>query len=293
MSTLAENLQDLTALHAFDLLEGAEKTRFEQELAADPALRALVADLRETSASLALTASGPTPSARLRSRVMASITTATRPSASPSPATPTPAAAEIIRPAMSAWYGWAAAAALAVSTVWFGTQSLQLRSQVAAARDLAALAEIERTSLAQALEAERLVSVGQLASLQQSQRQVTDLRLADDIAQLKISSLASLLGDNPEAQAIAVWNPTQQRGVLTVAKLPPLAADQDYQLWVVDPAYENPVDGGVFTVDAATGEARLEFTVNQPVETVAKFAVSLERKGGVPKAEGPMVLLSL
>lgn len=293
MSTLAENLQDLAALHAFDLLEGTEEIRFEQQLAADPILRAFVADFREISAVLALTASGPTPSARLRSRVMASITTATRPTAARSPVPPTLAVAEIIRPAGSTWYGWAAAAALAVSTVWFGTQSLQLRTQIAATRDLAALAEVERTSLAQVLEAERLVSAGQLASLQQTQRQVADLRLAADIAQLKVSSLASLLGDSPEAQAIAVWNPTQQRGVLTVAKLPPLAADQDYQIWVIDPAYENPVDGGVFTVDAATGEARLEFTVNQPVKTVAKFAVSLERKGGVPKAEGPMVLLSL
>ena len=216
MSTLAENLQDLAALHAFDLLEGAEETRFEQQLAADPVLRAFVADLRETSAALALTASGPTPSARLRSRVMASITTATRPATARSPVPPTLAVAEIIRPAVSTWYGWAAAAALAVSTVWFGTQSLQLRTQVAATRDLAALAEVERTSLAQVLEAERLVSAGQLASLQQTQRQVADLRLAADIAQLKVSSLASLLGDSPEAQAIAVWNPTQQRGVLTV-----------------------------------------------------------------------------
>jgi anti-sigma-K factor RskA len=35
----------------------------------------------------------------------------------------------------------------------------------------------------------------------------------------------------------------------------------------------------------------LVFHPNRPVQTVAKFAVSLERKGGVPKAEGPMVLI--
>ena len=52
------------------------------------------------------------------------------------------------------------------------------------------------------------------------------------------------------------------------------------------------VDGGVFSVDPATGEARITFHANKPVKSVAKFAVSLERKGGVPKAEGPMVLLS-
>jgi anti-sigma-K factor RskA len=62
-------------------------------------------------------------------------------------------------------------------------------------------------------------------------------------------------------------------------------------LWVVDPQYPNPVDGGVFSVDPATGEARLVFKARQPVSNISAFAVTLERKGGVPKAEGPFVLL--
>lgn len=111
------------------------------------------------------------------------------------------------------------------------------------------------------------------------------------LADYKIATLASLLGNSPQALAVAVWNPANQEGVLTVQKLPALAADKDYQLWVVDPQYPIPVDGGVFRVDPATGEARLNFRPNLPVKTVAKFAVSLERKGGVPKAEGPMVLI--
>ena len=76
-----------------------------------------------------------------------------------------------------------------------------------------------------------------------------------------------------------------------IEHLPPLAPDQDYQLWLIDPQYPIPVDGGVFTVDPATGEARVTFKADKPVKSVAKFAVSLERKGGVAKAEGPMVLL--
>ncbi len=111
------------------------------------------------------------------------------------------------------------------------------------------------------------------------------------LADYKIATLASLLGNSPQALAVAVWNPLNQEGVLTVQKLPALADDKDYQLWVVDPQYPIPVDGGVFRVDPATGEARLSFRPNLPVKTVAKFAVSLERKGGVPKAEGPMVLI--
>jgi hypothetical protein len=80
--------------------------------------------------------------------------------------------------------------------------------------------------------------------------------------------------------------------VLTVDKLPALGADQDYQLWVVDPQYANPVDGGVFTVDPQSGAARV---ISSPATSrwprSPRFAVTLERKGGVPKAEGPFVLL--
>jgi len=112
------------------------------------------------------------------------------------------------------------------------------------------------------------------------------------LADYKISTLASLLNNSPQALAVAVWNPANQEGVLTVQKLPALAADKDYQLWIVDPQYPIPVNGGVFRVDPVTGENRVIFHADQPVKSIAKFAVSLERKGGVPKAEGQMVLLT-
>ena len=118
-----------------------------------------------------------------------------------------------------------------------------------------------------------------------------ELKSQGALADLKITALVSKLNNSPEARAIAVWNPGKQEGVLTVEKLPALAADKSYQLWVVDPQYPNPVDGGIFTVDPATGEARITFKSKQPVKSIAAFAVTLERKGGVTKAEGPFVLL--
>ena len=118
-----------------------------------------------------------------------------------------------------------------------------------------------------------------------------DMRVQQNLANYKITILASIAQNSPEALAAAVWNPANQEGVLKVEKLPALLPSQDYQLWVVDPQYENPVDGGVFTVDPQSGEARFSFKPNQPVKAVAAFAVTLERKGGVPKAEGPFVLL--
>lgn len=125
--------------------------------------------------------------------------------------------------------------------------------------------------------------------------QVTDLQnqlqVEGDLAQFKIATLASLAGNSPQALAVAVWNPSTQKGVLRIKGLAALASDKDYQLWLIDPAYPAPVDGGVFTVDPTTGDAQVNFAPNQRVNNAAKFAVSLERKGGVPKAEGPIVLL--
>ena len=101
-----------------------------------------------------------------------------------------------------------------------------------------------------------------------------------------------MLGNSPAALAVAVWDPTREEGVLAVSRLPALASEKDYQLWVIDNQYPSPVSGGVFVVDPATGEARIVFRADKPVHSIAKFAVSLERKGGVPKPEGPIVLLS-
>lgn len=132
----------------------------------------------------------------------------------------------------------------------------------------------------------------QLGEAKEIVARLTDnLKSQSALANLKITTLASMLNNSPEARAVALWDPLRQEGVLRVEKLPALNANEDYQLWVVDPQYPNPVDGGVFSVDSESGEARISFTAKQPVKAINAFAVTRERKGGVPKAEGPFVLL--
>ncbi|MEZ5277504.1 MAG: anti-sigma factor [Opitutaceae bacterium] len=120
---------------------------------------------------------------------------------------------------------------------------------------------------------------------------LTALASTDNLNAIEVATLSSMMAVAPRAQAVAVWDAAHQEGVLTIANLPAVDSDKDYQLWIIDPRYENPVDGGVFSV-SERGETRYRFKPNQPIETISAFAVSLERKGGVPKAEGPMVLIS-
>jgi anti-sigma-K factor RskA len=169
-------------------------------------------------------------------------------------------------------------------------------SQRLAALDqqLAAL-QAKSGDAARQLDAARKVLAAQDAELDEQTKRIAAIeaqaRSESDLAQFKITTLASMLKNSPQALAVAVWNPATQQGVLQVDKLPALAADKDYQLWVVDPQYPNPVDGGVFTVNAQTGAAHVQFKAKQAVRAINAFAVTLERKGGVPKAEGPFVLL--
>lgn len=306
-----ERTEELAALHAFDLVEGPELADFNRRLEREPALRRLVDDLRETASACAFAAPSVTPSAGLRDRVLASCSATPRDGHSTRRTSGGMGGGGNFTPfRLPAWAGWTAAAVFALLAVYLGLTASRLDYQLALLTESEALAALQTRSLDTALESERIVSKEQTLRLKAAElrvasldaelaqtraaalAQVAELKAQADIAALKIATLTSLLGNAPDATAVAVWNPFAQEGVLTVSNLPALAPDQDYQLWVIDPQYAIPVDGGVFTVDAATGEARYRFKAGKPVDTVAKFAVSLERKGGVPKAEGPMVLIS-
>jgi anti-sigma-K factor RskA len=270
-----ERTEELASLYAFDLLEGAELAAFEATLAQDAGRRALVHELREIASALSLAAPAVAPPHGLKSRLFASLAeksfTEDRRAAPFAPL---------------AWVPWAIAACLALTSAWLTQLYFTQKSESIAQHEEAALAQMERQSMQNQLEAERILASRQLADLQEQ------IKTNRDLSHLEIAKLVSLLGHSPQARAIAVWDPALQQGVLTVEKLPALAADQDYQLWVIDPKYPDPVSGGVFTVDARTGTARIAFHPVQLIATAAKFAVSCERKGGRPKPEGPIVLLS-
>ncbi len=121
-------------------------------------------------------------------------------------------------------------------------------------------------------------------------KRITRLEERDVLARVQIASLSSKLENAPNANAVVVWDEKKQRGVLKVTQLPRNAENRDYQLWLVDPRYKDPVDGGVFHV-ANDGTLSVEFHPHTPVREAQAFAISLERKGGVTKAEGPIVLL--
>jgi hypothetical protein len=178
---------------------------------------------------------------------------------------------------------WAAAAALALTAIWLGFQNLTLRTENNNLNTERRLAEIAYRAVQNQFAERSLLAETMINSLG------SELRRTGSLARLQACALVSQADTVKDVQAIAVWAPDQQTGLLMFDNLPIIDPQQDYQIWVVDPAYPNPVNSGVFHV-ATGGRAALAFQPDQPIKQAATFAISLEKKGGVRKPEGPILL---
>ncbi len=121
--------------------------------------------------------------------------------------------------------------------------------------------------------------------------EMATLQERSSLSSVEIATLTSKLDGAPNASAVVVWDGEKQEGLLKFTSMPKPAADKDYQLWVVDPQYEKPVDGGVLAADQPD-TTPIQFRATKPVRTAKQFVVSLEQKGGVPEGRGPAVLVS-
>jgi anti-sigma-K factor RskA len=284
-----EQLEEQASLYALGVLEPDEKTAFEDQLSKNEELQRLVGDLTAAAASIAHSAPKRLPPPHLEAAIMREI-----------------GSAKSGAPAFAAalWIPWAIAAGLALSTALLfvsrekvANKVTQLEAAQQHAQAEAARLATERdrvASKAAELEKREAEARTKIATMgferERLAKELARLQERDSLSQMQIATLTSKLAEAPKATAFVIWDAENQRGVLTTVDVPPNAADRDYQLWVVDPKYQIPVDAGVFTVKS--GEAtKILFKPKQQVSSADAFAVSLERKGGVPKAEGPMVLV--
>ena len=271
-----EERQDLAADYALNVLDPYKAGAFEAELASNAELRALTEDLCEAAASLAHDAPRRLPPPALRERILSSIRGE---AIAPSAPAPAPAVAPAAAPIQSGGISilpWALAAGFALTTgaLWFErdqlrTDSSNLRQDAIGLREKAEL------------------NKGRIAALT---KEVESLKNRDQLAQVRIATLAAQLDIYKSATAVVVWDPEKQRGVVRLANLPRPEAGKDYQLWVIDPKYPKPVSGGVVPTDPE-GSARVAFTATEPIEKADKFAISVEPAGGSPSATGPIVFL--
>jgi hypothetical protein len=90
--------------------------------------------------------------------------------------------------------------------------------------------------------------------------------------------------DGKNVSGDLVWSPRAQKGLMRFRGLPKNDATKaQYQLWIFDGKQDEryPIDGGVFDVDAASGEAIVRIDARLKVLEPKLFAVTIEKPGGV------------
>jgi anti-sigma-K factor RskA len=122
------------------------------------------------------------------------------------------------------------------------------------------------------------------------QRELAEARAADPLSQAMLIALTSPTGEHPDAKANVAWQPDRQSGVITINNMPPAGEGRDYQLWAVDANHTDPINAGVIHVEAGR-VTRVRFKPDKDASQIKAFAISLEREGGVPKREGPIVMI--
>jgi anti-sigma-K factor RskA len=122
------------------------------------------------------------------------------------------------------------------------------------------------------------------------QREISAARQPDSLGQLTLVTLTSPEPGHEDAKVAVAWHQEKQTGVITIANMPPAGAGRDYQLWAVDANHPDPINAGILHVDP-NGVTRVQFKPDQAATQIKAFAISLEREGGVPKREGPIVMI--
>ena len=257
-----ERREEQASLYVLGSLDAQATREFEAMLQRDPELQQLVATLRAATDALAGNTPLISPPSSLRQKILDQVESQEKIVPLPLPT----------RTGAVSWFPWALAACLAVAcgliALHEANQAGQFNTRLAQLAATVSDLETETNNLHQA---------------------VSELTRKNQLANLRIAVLDSQVPDS-KAVAVTLWDGDRQNGMLVVQNLADLPADKDYQLWVIDPDSANPIDAGVFGVDA-DGNARIAFTAKSRVKTANKFAVTIERKGGVPKAEGKAVLV--
>jgi anti-sigma-K factor RskA len=272
---MIDELQDeLAALAALDLLEGADAAEFAAACAVNPELRRRVDELRTAAAELAHAAAPAEPPGELKERILASA------------AVHRPARTSERQPArvlLFPFVPWAVAACFALIAGLMGQLYFAARARSQVLEDERRLADVALQTLRNSIEAERIVS----------SKEIQQLKAAADMANMKVAMLTSQMQQAPQAEAVAVWNPMTQQGMIRAAHLPMPQPDRDYEAWYVfADAKAPPISAGLVHVDPGSGEATVDLRAHKPMPEVAKFAVSVEPKGGATTPSAHIILVS-
>jgi len=258
MSEHEQYAEDL-ALYALDVLRGADRAKIEQHLATCAGCQLELEQLRGNTALLAMSALGPRPPQRSRTRLLEAVAREARavnPTLSQSARKDGPSG-------WWGWLGWAATAAVIVFAMSLWRENSLLRATVESARSRAA----------------------------ESARQLEELRkIAAPIIEPEAQRVTLVAAKTPpQPQGKAFYLRSRNSLVFLANNMPALPPQKAYELWLI-PTSGNPIPAGLFKPDAH-GSASV---VNPPLPagTEAKaFAITVENEAGSAAPTTPILMM--
>lgn len=255
------DLKAEASAYALGSLDPAERAAFEAHLAVCDECAAEVRSFRRVTLALAAGAARGAPRPELRKHVLES--------AGEAPSQPSTAVSRAIR-------SWLPIAATVVIVLGMGVYAARLQARVTILEERLEQALLQASAAETAVADARRVN-GELQS-------AMGVLAAPDLVRIDLAGQAPA----PQATARALWS--RARGmVFTASNLPPLAAGQVYQVWVV-PAAQPPISAGLLTPDPA-GAGQTYFNTSPDIPPPAAVAVSIEPAGGVPAPTGAIYLV--
>lgn len=256
-----EQFGENLALYAMGCLESDEKASLEKHLSECDSCRRELEQLRGAVALLALTASGPAPPVRARTRLMDAIAQESRARINAAPASRWGRASRL------PWWsslGWIAAAGLVGIVALLWTQNSRLRHN---AVELTRFAEQQRIAAAKSHRMDEILS-------------------ARDLQRIDILPVNHQIA-TPAGKAIY----SRERGglIFVASNLHPLPPQKAYELWLI-PAEGAPIPAGVFKPDARGGAMVINPPLPVRVEAKA-FAITIEPEQGSTTPTMPIVMI--
>src|SRR5277367_3393536 len=253
-----EQFADDLALYALEALQGEDRTKLEEHLAACASCRLELEQLRADGALLALSATGPRAPQRARQRLLEAV--AKEPRIAATSAATVPGRTDSGRaqseeergPGWWGWLGWAATAAVVLFAVSLWRENTALKQTVTSAN----------------------------AQAERSTREMEELRrIAAPILSPETKTITLVAAKAPpQPQGKAFYLRSRGGLIFLASNMPPLPPQKAYELWLI-PTSGAPIAAGVFKPDAQGSGS----VVNPPLPpgTEAKaFAITVESEGG-------------
>lgn len=253
MSVHEQYAEDL-ALHALGVLQGPEKRALEEHLAECSSCRSELSELQADASLLALTATGPAPSLRVREELLKATA-------------PEPRVVQIVqrrRPwALAFSFSMAAALAVALIAAFLWNENRGLKSTLADAN----------------------------RSLSEQQDQLTQAQDLVNTLTSQESHRITLVAAKtvPQPQGKVFYLPGKAHLVFLASNMTPLPPNRVYELWLI-PLNGAPIPAGLFKADAHGSGSIVNPPLHAGVEAKA-FAITVEPEGGSAAPTSQILML--